>query len=155
MNYVILNYPKFFRDQINLKNFKEVDLFGEERVDAVFGCISKELLEHIDFDTEGGDSIFPGSWLLRDAGIFVLLKIDRSILLDENQELIETLLGFLDSESFYITIRGFNLEESYNQIEQYIFGYRKNLGFVENLFQQQTVKNSLEYILEEIEKKIL
>lgn len=154
MNYVILNYPETFKD-ISLQNFKEVDLFGEERVDAVFGEITKHLLETIDILTDGGDTVFPGSWLLRDAGIFVLLKIDRSILLDDNTELIKKTLGLLDQESFFVEIRGFNIEESYNQIEQFIIAYRKELGYIENFCPEGLYENNLEFILKEIEEKIL
>ncbi len=154
MNYVILNYPEDFQD-IKLKNFKEVDLFGEERVDAVFCRVTKHLLETIDILTDGGDTVFPGSWLLKDAGIFVLLKIDRDILLDDDTQFIEKTFGLLDQEGYFIELRGLNIEESYNQIEQYIIAYRKELGFVENFCPESTEKNSLDYILKEIEEKIL
>lgn len=154
MNYVILNNRELF-ENIKLKNFKEVDLDGEERVDAAFGFVSKKVLDDEDNESEGGITFLPQPWILGNAGIFILLKIDRSILLDEDPKSIETLLGLFNSESFYITIRGFNREESYNQIEQFIIGYRKNLGFVENFCTEQVVKNPFEYVLEEIEKKIL
>lgn len=153
MNYVILNYPETFKD-ISLQNFKEVDLFGEERVDAVFGEITKHLLETIDILTDGGDTVFPGSWLLRDAGIFVLLKIDRSILLDDDTKFIEKTLGLLNQESFYISIWGFNINKT--QIDQYIVAYRKELGFIENFCSDEKEhEDNLNYILKEIEKKIL
>jgi len=155
MNYVILNYPEIFEDNINLRNFKKVDLFGEERADAVFGCITKELLETTDILTDGGDAIFPGSELLGNATIFVLLKIDRDILLNEDSKLIETTLGLLDQERFFVEIRGFNIKESYNQIEQFIIAYRKELGYVENFCPEGLYDNNIEFILKEIEEKIL
>lgn len=155
MNYVVLNYPEVFKDNINLRNFKEVDLFGEERADGVFGCITKHLLETIDILADGGDPVFPGSELLRDATIFVLLKIDRDILLDEDTKFIETLFGFLDQESFFVEIRGFNIKESYNQIEQFVIAYRKELGHIENFCPEGLYEDNLQFILKEIEEKIL
>lgn len=155
MNYVILNNREVFEDKINLKNFKEVDLHGEERVDGAFGVVTKKILGDDDNELGGGVTMVPYPWILGNAGIFVLLKIDRSVLLDEDPKSIETLLKFFDPKSFYITIRGFNREESYNQIDQFLIGYRKHLGFIEDFCAQQTVKDPLNYILKEIEEKIL
>lgn len=153
MNYVILNYPEDFKN-IELKNFKQVGLFGEERVDAVFCGITKDLLDTIDILEDGGDTVFPGSWLLKDAGIFVLLKIDRNILLDDDTKFIEKTFGLLDQESFYISIWGFNINKT--QIDQYIVAYRKELGFIENFCSDEKEhENNLDYILKEIEEKIL
>lgn len=156
MNYVILNDKNIFEGKINLKGFKEVGLFGEERADAVFCHISKKLLEYIDNTTVTGDSVFPGSELLRNAGIFVVSKIDRDILYDENTELIEKMFGLFDQESFYIEIRGYNRTETYNQIDQFIVAYKKNLGYIENLL-PDTIndENILESILKNIEEKLL
>jgi len=159
MNYIILNDDEFFRDKINLKGFKEVDLFGEERADAVFCHFSKKLLAYVDNYTDNGrvtgDSVFPGSELLRDAGIFVVSKIDRDILYDEDTELIEKVFRFFDQESFYIEVRGYNRAETYNQIDQFIIAYRKNLGYIEDLLPNNIENDIFETILKSIEEKLL
>lgn len=155
MNYIILNDYELFQD-INLNNFKEVSLNGQERIDAVFCHITKKILENIDNDPTRRDQILPEAWLLGNPGIFVLSKIDRNILYDENTELIKTLFGLFDQEKFFVEIRGYNRPQSYNQIEQYIIAYNKNLGFVENLFPENIeTENILEILLQNIEKKLL
>ena len=45
MNYIILNNKEFFKDKINIGKLKEVDLNGEERVDAIFGEKPKHFLD--------------------------------------------------------------------------------------------------------------
>ena len=139
MNYVVLNYPEVFKDNINLRNFKEVGLFGEERADGVFGCITKDLLETIDILADGRDPVFPGSELLRDATIFVLLKIDRDILLDEDTKFIETLFGFLDQESFFVEIlhslnKQFNVVfcDKYAQFRHIFVKFAFDILFIDN-----------------------
>ena len=156
MNYVILNNHKLFDDNINLKGFKEVDLHGEDRVDAVFCEITKRILEGIHKEPQSRDKLLPESWLLKDAGIFILSKIQRGILYDENTELIEELFRFFDKESFYVKVWGFNRPENPNQLDQFIFAYRKDLGFVEDLFPEKIESNNIiGELLENIENKIL
>lgn len=156
MNYIILNDREIFENQIHIDGFKEVELNGNDRVDAVFCHITKEILENINKEPERRDSILPQSWLLRDAGIFVLSKIDRNILYDEDTELIQTMFGLFDQESFYIEIRGFNRAESYNQIDQFIIAYKKSLGYIEDLFPEKIDSTeNIQELLKYIEKKIL
>jgi hypothetical protein len=156
MNYVILNDQEYFKDKIKLHGFKEVDVDGNERVDAVFCHITREILEDIYNNEDTGDRLLPQSWLLRDAGIFVLSKIDRDILYDENSELIEKMLGLYSKENFYIELRSYNRPESYNQLEQYIFAYQKSFGFIADILPEKIENpNIFQCLLQNIEKKLL
>ena len=158
MNYVILNDQDAFKN-IKIKGFKEVDLHGTDRVDAVFAHIDKGILENINTDTGGGNSVLPESWLLGDGGcIFVLCKIERNILYDENQELIEKLFGLFNKELFYIELWGINEQESYNQLECYLLAYNKKLGYQEIFTQdnnQETETDILQTLIKKIEKNLL
>lgn len=158
MNYVVLNDQEIF-DNVIIEKFNQVDLYGNERVDAVFCHITKQILEDINREPERRDEILPEAWLLRDAGIFVLSKIDRNILYDENTELVETMLGLFDQEGCYIEIRGYNRPESYNQIDQFVIAYRKSLGFVDNLLPEKIEniekKDVISVILHNIKHKLL
>ena len=158
MNYTILNKPEFFND-IKIKGFKKVDINGSDRVDAVFAYIDKGILENVDTDTGRGDSILPESWLLRDGGcIFILCKIERNILYDENQELIEKLFRLFNKKLFYIELWGINEQESYNQLECYLLAYNKNLGYQEIFTQdnnQEEETNILQTLIKKIEKNLL
>lgn len=158
MNYVILNNADAFKD-INIRGFKEVDVNGTDRVDAVFAYIDKGILESIDTDAGRGDSVLQESWLLRDGGcIFILCKIERNILYDENQALIEKLFGLFDKKLFYIELWGINEQESYNQLECYLLAYNKNLGYQEIFTQdnhQEKETDILQTLIKKIEKNLL
>lgn len=157
MNYIILNNENYFIDKINLKNFQQVDLNGSERVDAVFAEITTEILESSNQNNGRGDSILPEQWLLADGGVsFVVCKIDRSILYNKNNKLIEKLFGLFSKEHFYIELWNFNVEESYNQLECFLIAYNKQFGYQEILSDNDTEeKDILKVILKKIEKKIL
>lgn len=158
MNYIILNNEEFFKDKINLNGFKEVEN-DEDRIDAVFGEITQEVLEQAHSDEKRRDEILSEFWVLRNLPIFAVLKIDRGILLSKDTELVETLFGFFDKKSSYITIWGFNPEENIRDIEQYIVVYNKSLGYVEDFPPSPEISThengNLQFILSEIESKIL
>lgn len=157
MNYIILNNEKYFQDKIDLKKFKKVELNGSERIDAVFAEITTKILENINNITGDGDSVLPGQWLLADGGVqFMVCKIDRSILYNENEQLIEELFGLFSKEYFYIELWNFNIEESYNQLECFLIAYNKNFGYQEILSDDNSEeKETLKIILKKIEEKIL
>lgn len=156
MNYVILNNYEDFKDKITLNNFKEVSVNGSERVDAVFAEITTKILEDSDNIGDGGDSILPEQWLLRDGGVsFILCKIDRSILYNENEQLIEKMFAFFSKEHFYIELWNFNVEESYNQLDCFLIAYNKKFGYQEIITDDNSKKDIIEIILKKIEEKIL
>lgn len=157
MNYIILNNKEFFKDKINIKKLKEVSLDGEERVDAIFGEITTELLENRISESETRDSIFRNEWLLKDRGItFMVFKTDRSILYNENDELIEEMFGLFSKDDFFIELWSLNVENSYNQLDSYLIIYNKNLGWQQIISDEvEESENHFEMILKKIEKKIL
>lgn len=157
MNYIILNDYDYFKDKIDLKNFNKVDIDGNDRIDAIFATITTEILENINNVSGRGNSILPEKWLFADGGIqFMVCKIDRSILYNENEELIEKLFGLYDKKQFFIELWNFNVEESYNQLECFLIAYNKNFGYQEILSDDNSQeKEILKIILKKIEKKIL
>ena len=157
MNYIILNNKEFFKDKINIKKLKEVSLDGEERVDAIFGEITTELLENRISESETRDSIFRNEWLLKDRGItFMVFKTDRSILYNENDELIEEMFGLFSKNDFFIELWSLNIENSYNQLDSYLIIYNKNLGWQQIISSyNEDEKDHFKMILKKIEEKIL
>ena len=157
MNYIILNNKEFFKDKINIKKLKEVSLDGEERVDAIFGEITTELLENRISESETRDSIFRNEWLLKDRGItFMVFKTDRSILYNENNELIEEMFGLFSKNDFFIELWSLNIENSYNQLDSYLIIYNKNLGWQQIISSyNEDEKDHFKMILKKIEEKIL
>lgn len=157
MNYIILNNEEYFEDKIILDKFQKVDINGSERIDAVFAEITSKILEDSDNDGGRGDSVLPEQWLLADGGVsFVVCKVDRSILYNENNKLIEKLFRLFSKEYFYIELWNFNVEESYNQLECFLIAYNKQFGYQEILSDNDTEeKDILKVILKKIEKKIL
>ena len=157
MNYIILNNEDYFKNRINLNNFKKVDIDGSERIDAIFAEITKEILESTSNNSEQRDQVLRGEWLLKDGGVqFMVLKIDRSILYDENEQLIEKMFGLFSKEHFFIELWNFNIEESYNQLECFLIAYNKNFGYKEILESNDSQgKEVFEFILKKIEEKIL
>ncbi len=156
MNYIILNNNEYFQDKISLNNFKEVGLNESERVDAVFAEITTKILENNDNIGERRDSILPEQWLLRDGGVsFILCKVDRSILYNENEELIEKMFELFSKEHFYIELWNFNVEESYNQLDCFLIAYNKKFGYQEILTDDDSKEEIIKIILKKIEEKIL
>ena len=157
MNYIILNNQEYFKNKINLKNFKEVSINGSERIDAIFAEITTEILENTDNIGGSGNSVLPGQWLFADGGVqFMVCKIDRSILYNENEQLIEKLFGLFSKKYFYIELWNFNIEESYNQLECFLIAYNKNFGYQEILSDNDSEeKDIFKIILKKIEEKIL
>lgn len=156
MNYIILNDKDFFKDKINIEKLKEVDLNGEERVDAIFGEITAELLEDIISESESGNPILRNKWLLKDRGIaFMVFKTDRSILYNENDELIEKMFGLFSKDDFFIELWSLNIEDSYNQLDSYLIIYNKNFGWQQIISSYEEKQDHFEMILKKIEEKIL
>lgn len=156
MNYIILNSKEYFQDKISLNNFKEVDTDGSERVDAVFAEITTKILENDDNIGGGGDPVLPEQWILRDGGVlFILCKVDRSILYNENEELIEKMFELFSKKHFYIELWNFNVEESYNQLDCFLIAYNKKFGYQEILTDDNSEEETIKFILKKIEEKIL
>lgn len=156
MNYIILNNKNYFQDRINIEKLKEVDLSGEERVDAIFGEITTELLEDIISESESGNPILRNQWLLKNRGVtFMVFKTDRSILYNENDELIEKMFGLFSKDDFFIELWSLNIEDSYNQLDSFLILYNKNLGWQQIISSYDETEDHFKMILKKIEKKIL
>lgn len=156
MNYIILNNKNYFQDKINIKKLKEVDLSGEERVDAIFGEITTELLEDIVSESKSGNPILRNQWLLKDRGVtFMVFKTDRSILYNENDKLIEEMFGLFSKDDFFIELWSLNIEDSYNQLDSFLILYNKNLGWQQIISSYDETEDHFKMILKKIEKKIL
>ena len=157
MNYVILNNEEYFINKISLKNFNQVDLYGSDRVDAVFAEITKEILDNDDNVGTGGNGILPEQWLLADGGIqFIVCKVDRSILYNEREELITKMFRLFSKEHFYIELWNFNVEESYNQLDCFLIAYNKKFGYTEIIEDNDSEEtDTFKIILKKIEEKIL
>lgn len=158
MNYVILNNKDYFKNKINIKQLKEVDINEEERVDAVFGEITTKILENEDTKSRGRDPIFRNEWLLKDRGVsFMVFKVDRSILYNENEELIEKMFGLFSKDNFFTELWSLNIEDSYNQLDCFLILYNKNFGWQQIIssYNEDEKKDHFEMILKKIEEKIL
>ena len=158
MNYLILNDNEYFNN-IELSNFKEVRLDDRNRVDGIFGSITKEILEFSDKHDTRGDSLFREEWLCRDSGVlFVVLRVPQDILYDGTGKSIERCLGVFNPKTFYVEMGAIKLEDKKNTYEYFFIGYNKNLGF-RLLFDEKFLEKSqyelLPFICEKIEKKIL
>lgn len=157
MNYIILNNQEYFKNKININGLKEVDIDGSDRIDAVFAEITTKILENADNNDRRGDSVLSEQWLLADGGVqFMVCKIDRSILYNEREELIEKMFGLFSKKYFYIELWNFNVEESYNQLDCFLIAYNKKFGYQEILDTEEKKENNIfESILKKIEQKIL
>lgn len=156
MNYVVLNDNDFYKD-ISLKNFKEVSINDRNRIDAIFGTITEELLEN-GYNLDGeGDNIFREQWLCRDSGvIFMVFRFPQNILYDGTGQSLERCLGLYNPESFYAEIWSIKLEDK-EKYEYFLVVYNKNLGFkllCEEKFVEKEENEVLNFVLEKI-KKIL
>ena len=86
----------------------------------------------------------------------MVFKTDRSILYNENDELIEEMLGLFSKDDFFIELWSLNVENSYNQLDSYLIIYNKNLGWQQIISNEvEESENHFEMILKKIEKKIL
>ena len=158
MNYIILNNKDYFKDKINIDKLKEVDINGEERIDAIFGEITTEILEDILSESDSGNPILRNEWLLKDRSVtFMVFKVDRGILYHEREELIEKMFGFFAKDDFYIELWSLNIEDSYNQLDSFLIIYNKNFGWQQIIssYDEESKENHFEMILKKIEEKIL
>lgn len=158
MNYIVLNDNEFF-ENITLKNFKEVPVDGRERVDAIFGSITTELLGPSDGDDGRRDKILREKWICRTSGIiFVVLRVPQDILYDGTGESLERCLGIFNPEDVYVEMGAIKLENKENTYEYFLIGYNKKLGFrllLDEKFLEKPQYELVPYICEKIEKKIL
>lgn len=158
MNYIILKNTEFFKNKIKLKNFKSV-VNEKERVDAVFGEITLPVLGEIHQHPGRRNSLLPESWLLTDPGVsFILFKIDKRILHDENGKLIETLFGLFSKKNFYITLRTYHDPKTHNSISGFLFAYNKNFGYQGEILPDKITdkeKSILEILCKNIEEGLL
>ena len=158
MNYIVLNDNEFF-ENISLSNFKEVQLNDRNRIDAVFGSITKELLESADKDNGGRDIFFREQWLCRDSGVlFMVFRIPQDILYDGTGESIERCLGLFNPEDVYVEMGAIKLEDKENSYEYFLIAYSKKLGFkllLDKKFLEKSYNELLPFICKKIEKKIL
>lgn len=158
MNYVILNNKDYFKNKVNIKQLKEVGIDEEERVDAIFGEITTKILENEDTESGRRDPIFRNEWLLKDRGIsFMVFKVDRSILYNENEELIEKMFRLFSKDDFFIELWSLNIEDSYNQLDCFLILYNKNFGWQQIIssYDKDEKKDHFEMILKKIKEKIL
>lgn len=156
MNYIVLNNKDFFKNRIKVGSLKEVSVNEEERVDAIFGKITKELLEGEHSESRGGNQFFRNKWLLKDRGVsFMVFEVNRGILYDENDQLIEEMFGLFSKNDFYIELWTLNVENSYNQLDCFLIIYNKRFGFQQIISAYNKQKDHFEMILEKIEEKIL
>lgn len=150
MNYIVLNNNEVFKD-INIKNFKEVDINGNERVDGIFGGFTKDILENFNQKSTGRDSIFPEQWLLRDRGVlFMVFEVPESILHNERTEIISEILELYNEEDFYIEIWSYCFK---NKWKYFLICLNKTLGFNTMNDQEIFVENEFDGI-NQIYKKL-
>lgn len=150
MNYIILNSNEIFNN-INIKNFKEVNINGNERVDGIFGEFTPGILETLNNEPNRRDSIFQEQWLLRDRGVmFMVFKIPEGILHDKYGEVISKIIELYDEKNFYIEVWSYCCK---NKWEYFLICLNKNLGFYTMNDQQIFVENNSDG-LNQIYKKI-
>ena len=158
MNYIVFNDNEFFQN-IELSNFKEVHLDDRNRVDAIFGTITNELLESTDENSGERDSFFREEWLCRDSGVlFMVFRIPQNILYDGTGESIKRCLGLFNPEDVYVEMGAIKLEDKENTYEYFLIAYNKKLGFkllLDKKFLEKSYNELLPYICKKIEKKIL
>lgn len=158
MNYIVLNDNEFFQN-IELSNFKEVQIDDRNRVDGIFGTITNEVLESSDEENGGRNNLLREEWLCRDSGIiFVVLRIPQNILYDDTGESIEKCLGIFNPEDVYVEMGAIKLEDKENTYEYFLIAYNKKLGFkvlLDEKFLEKSQYELLPFICKKIEEKIL
>lgn len=158
MNYIVLNDNEFFQN-IELSNFKEVQIDDRNRVDGIFGTITNEVLEPSDEKNGGRNNLLREEWLCRDSGIiFVVLRIPQNILYDDTGESIEKCLGIFNPEDVYVEMGAIKLEDKENTYEYFLIAYNKKLGFkvlLDEKFLEKSQYELLPFICKKIEEKIL
>lgn len=158
MNYIVLNDEDFFKD-ISLSNFKEVSIDDRNRVDGIFGGITREILESSDGNDGGRDKIFGEEWFSRNSGIiFMVFRVPQNILYDGTGESIERCLGLFNPKNVYVEMGAIKLEDKENTYEYFIVAYNKKLGFrvfFDEKFLEKSQYELVPFICEKIEKKIL
>lgn len=158
MNYLILNDKEFF-ENIELKNFKEVSVDDRNRVDAIFGTITREVLDDRDGLSGEGNSFFREQWLCRDSGVlFMVIRVPQNILYDGTGESLERCLGLFNPEDVYVEMGAIKLEDKENTFEYFFIAYNKKLGFrllLEEKFPEKSPYELVPYVCKKIEEKIL
>ena len=158
MNYIVLNDNEFFQN-IELSNFKEVQIDDRNRVDGIFGTITNEVLESSDEENGGRNNLLREEWLCRDSGIiFVVLRIPQNILYDDTGESIEKCLGIFNPKDVYVEMGAIKLEDKENTYEYFLIAYNKKLGFrvlLDEKFLEKSQYELLPFICKKIEEKIL
>lgn len=124
INYIILN-DAF--EQINLKNFTEVDINGDERIDGIFGEFTPRILEQLNNNSGRGENVFREQWLLRDRGVlFMVFKFPENVLHDQSGKTIKKIIRTYDEKNFYLEIWSCEFK---NKWEYFLIAINKNLGF--------------------------
>lgn len=158
MNYIVLNDEDFFKD-VSLSNFKEVSIDDRNRIDGIFGGITREILESSDGDNGRRDKIFGEEWFSRNSGIiFMVFRVPQNILYDGTGESIEKCLGFFNPKNVYVEMGAIKLKDKENTYEYFIVAYNKKLGFkvfFDEKFLEKSQYELVPFICEKIEKKIL
>ena len=158
MNYLVLNDNEFFKN-IQLSNFREVQIDDRNRVDGIFGTITNEVLEHRDKLDGERDNLLREEWLCRDSGIiFVVLRVPQDILYDGTGESIERCLRVFNPKDVYVEMGAIKLEDKKNTYEYFLIAYNKKLGFklfFDEKFLEKSEYELIPFICEKIEKKIL
>lgn len=158
MNYIVLNDNEFFQN-IELSNFKEVQIDDRNRVDGIFGTITNEVLEPTDEEDGGRNNLLREEWICRDSGIiFVVLRIPQNILYDDTGESIEKCLRIFNPKDVYVEMGAIKLEDKENTYEYFLIAYNKKLGFrvlLDEKFLEKSQYELLPFICKKIEEKIL
>ena len=158
MNYIVLNDNEFFNN-ISLSNFKEVQLDDRNRIDGVFGTITREVLDESNENDGGRDSFFREEWLCRDSGVlFVVLRVPQDILYDGTGKSIERCLGVFNPENVYVEMGAIKLKDKENTYEYFLIAYNKKLGFkliFKENFLEKDPNELIPFICKKIEEKIL
>ena len=155
MNYIVLNDREFYRD-INLDRFKEVSVDGEQRVDAIFGTITKEVLEQEPGKHGERDLFSRAEWPCRNSGVrFMVIKVPQDILYDDSGESLERCFGLFDKEGFWLEMGAVRVKGQ-SRYEYFFVAYNKNALDFKIIFNDGYVireeNEVLPYILEKIKK---
>lgn len=159
MNYVVLNDQEYYKD-ICFEKGKEVLLDGRDRVDGVFGTITRELLDEARNDPEGGGRIFDQQWLCSNRGVkFVVIKFPQDLLYEESSLPLEECFGLFDPESFWVEVGAISNKNKGNRYEYFFVGYNKNSLYFRIIFNDGWIEKEedeiLKYVCQKIEERIL
>lgn len=158
MNYVVLNDNEFFNN-IQLSNFKEVQINDRNRTDIIFGTITPEILESAYNDDGNGNRVLREEWVSRNCGIIAMvMRCPKNLLYDEDGELLSSSFGLFSKKNLFIEVWGIRIQGTENTYEYFIIGYNKKLEFkmlTKEGFLEKKQEEIIPFICKTIEEKIL